>query len=84
MVATGGCAQQQQATPASSITRSEMTWAEGDGRNSVTGFAVLRTVGGDARTCAGLTTQLIPDSPYARERMIAIFGNTVKGRPRLK
>jgi hypothetical protein len=56
-----------------------MAWAQGDGRNTVTGFAVLRTVGGEARTCAGLQAILIPDSPYARERMTAIFGNIAKG-----
>jgi hypothetical protein len=78
MVFLGGCTQQE-ATLSTSMNQSEMAWAQGDGRNTVTGFAVLRTVGGEARTCAGLTVNLIPDSPYARERMTAIFGNTVKG-----
>jgi hypothetical protein len=79
LLVTGACAQQQQATLASSMNAAEMAWARGEGANTVTGFAILRTVGGEARTCAGLTAQLIPDSVYARERMAAIFGNTVKG-----
>jgi hypothetical protein len=79
LASLAACAPQQQATLSSSISPTEMAWAKGDGRNTVTGFAVLRTVGGEARTCAGLQAILIPDSPYARERMTAIFGNNVKG-----
>lgn len=77
-IALSGCVQQE-ATLSTSMNQSEMAWAVGDGTNTVAGFAVLRTVGGEARTCAGLAVNLIPDSPYARERMTAIFGNTVKG-----
>lgn len=57
----------------------EMAWAKGNGTNSVSGFAVLRTVGGEARTCAALPVRLVPDSPLARERMIGLYGTTTRG-----
>lgn len=56
----------------------EVAWAAKPGKNAVTGFAVLRTVGGEARTCAGLEVYLIPESTYARERMMGIYGNLTK------
>ena len=49
------------------------------GKNTVKGFAVLRTVGGEARTCAGLEAALTPPSQYADERMQLLFGGTAKG-----
>jgi len=52
---------------------SEVKWSEKPGRNTVSGFAVLRTAGGQARTCAGLKAYLIPDSEYAREHMRKLF-----------
>lgn len=79
LIGVSGCVQQQ-ATLHSTVSLTEMAWAQGEGRNTVTGFAVLRTISGEARTCAGLTVNLIPDNSYARERMSAIFGSTVKGQ----
>lgn len=46
-----------------------VAWSRGSGTATITGQAVLRTVGGEARTCAGLEARLIPDSAYARERL---------------
>ena len=39
----------------------------------------MRTVAGEARTCAGLEVMLAPDSAHARERIIATYGNLEKG-----
>lgn len=79
LVVAGCVQQQQQVALTTTLNHSELDWAKKDGKNTVTGFAVLRTVGGEARTCAGLPVGLSPDSAYARERMMAIYGNTVKG-----
>jgi hypothetical protein len=78
-IAVAGCVQQQQVALTTSINSDEMAWARKNGGNTVTGFAVLRTVGGEARTCAGAAAGLAPDSAYGRERLLAIYGNTVKG-----
>jgi hypothetical protein len=51
----------------------------GDGGDSITGFAVLRTQSGEARTCAGRKVSLVPDSAYAREHIMATFGSVVQG-----
>lgn len=50
------------------------------GRNTVKGFAVLRTVGGDAKTCAGEKVNLTPATAYAAERMSVIYGSTISGQ----
>lgn len=79
-LAVSGCVQQhQQVALNTSLNHSELEWAKKDGNNTISGFAVLRTVGGEARTCAGLPVGLTPDSAYARERLMAIYGSTVKG-----
>jgi hypothetical protein len=70
------------ATPVKLMTTfdpSEVTWAQGSGTNAIRGSAVLRTVGGDTRTCAALPVMVIPDSGYARERINAIYGNLIRG-----
>lgn len=76
---TGCVQQQQQVALTTSLNHSELDWAKRDGNNTISGFAVLRTVSGEARTCAGLPVGITPDSAYARERMMAIYGSTVKG-----
>ena len=63
----------------STFDPNEVEWAGKDGGNTVTGFAVLRTVGGEARTCAGLEVRIVPDSTHARERIQTIYGNLEKG-----
>lgn len=74
-----GCVQQKPLVATTQFDPNEVSWSKGDGTNTVTGFAVLRTVGGEARTCAALMVRLIPDSAYARERMVGIFGSTTQG-----
>lgn len=58
---------------------SDVAWSLGEGTSTVTGQAVLRTVGGEARTCAGLEARLIPDSAYARERLLFDFRSLERG-----
>lgn len=57
----------------------EIAWFGLPGHNTVRGSAVMRTVGGDVRTCAGLDANLIPDSVYARARFQEMYGNTERG-----
>jgi hypothetical protein len=52
----------------------EVAWSTNEGGNTVSGFAVLRTVSGEARTCAGLSVELIPESRYSELRLYAIWG----------
>jgi len=79
-LAISGCVQQQQQVAlTTSFNPSEFEWARKDGNNAISGFAVLRTVGGEARTCAGLPAYLGPDSAYTRERIMKIYGSTEKG-----
>jgi hypothetical protein len=54
-------------------------WAEGEGENVVEGSALLRTSGGELRTCAGGTVFLVPATVYAKERMMHLFGNVRGG-----
>ena len=54
----------------------DVAWAAVPGRNALSGFAVLRTVGGKARTCAGLEVSLVPAGAYATARMTALYGNS--------
>jgi hypothetical protein len=57
----------------------DVAWSAGDGRNAVTGTALLRTRGGEPRTCAGLEVSLVPKSPYADDRIARIYGNNESG-----
>lgn len=54
-------------------------WAESKGDNSIQGTAMLRTRGGEVRTCAALDVHLIPVSVYAKERAIHLYGNVRGG-----
>lgn len=49
------------------------------GPNTISGNAVLRTVGGEVRTCAGFPVKLVPVTAYGSERMQAIYGNLNQG-----
>ena len=75
-----GCAQfaPQETALSTPIAPSEVDWARGTGTNSVSGTAVMKAAG-TSHTCAGQSAILIPDTPYARARMTAIFGNATKG-----
>jgi hypothetical protein len=82
VLAMAACAQlglaPQETALSKPIAPSEVDWARKSGTNSVTGVALLKQ-GGSSHTCAGQSAVLIPDTPYARARMTAIFGNTTKG-----
>ena len=79
VLVVAGCAQFRQEAPLSRpIAPSEVDWARRSGANTVSGVAAIRH-GGTVHTCAGQSANLIPDTPYARARMTAIFGNTTKG-----
>jgi hypothetical protein len=78
--AMAGCA----ATPAPqtvsvAFNPAEVAWFNAPGRNTIKGSAVMRTVGGDVRTCAGADANLVPDSTYARARMQTMFGGLERG-----
>jgi hypothetical protein len=77
-----------QAQPAQQPTRvalstsfdaAAVAWSEGEGPNRLEGAALLRTQGGDAKTCAALDVALIPVSLHSRERMTHLYGNTRSG-----
>lgn len=57
----------------------EVAWFDGPGDNSIHGSAVLRTVGGDAKTCAGLDANIVPDSAYARARFLLMYRRLDRG-----
>ncbi len=48
-------------------------WAAKPGKNTISGSALMRTMGGDVKTCAGLMVELIPDTPYARELVSIVY-----------
>lgn len=54
-------------------------WLDEEGENSIEGTALLRTVGGEARTCAALDVWLIPVTTYAKKRMLRLYGNLQSG-----
>lgn len=56
-----------------------VAWAKARGKNTITGSALLRTRGGEARTCAAVDVYLIPSSPYADARMTLIYGADDRG-----
>lgn len=56
------------------FSREAIAWSLEDGPNTIFGNALLRTVGGDVKTCAGFEVFLIPSSDYSRERLGFIYG----------
>ena len=84
VMALAGCVPQRQVlTNTTMFNPDEVSWSTKPGNNTVTGFAVLRTASGEARTCAALLVRLIPDSAYARERMSGIYGSLSQGTTRV-
>lgn len=67
------------ATVGVAFSPAEVAWFNQSGGNTIKGSAVLRTVAGDVKTCAGLNANLIPNSTYARARMLAMYGNERAG-----
>lgn len=56
-----------------------VAWAREEGANRIEGTALLRTRGGEARTCAALDVGLIPWSRHAGERMAHLYGSLKGG-----
>lgn len=75
----GACATAKPIALTTPYDRSDFAWAEARGTNSIRGSAVLRTVGGEVRSCGGYEANLIPDTPYSRERMSHLYGSTERG-----
>lgn len=73
------CAAPAPVTMSSTYNPQEVAWALANGNNTITGSAVLRTRGGDVKTCAGLPAALIPVSAYSSEFMLKTFGSTTSG-----
>jgi hypothetical protein len=57
----------------------EVEWFKTPGSATLSGSALLRTVGGQVRTCAGLEVNLVPASTYAAVRMRTMFGSVGQG-----
>lgn len=74
-----GCATVQQVPVSKEFDPSETAWSEVEGNEQLTGSALLRTRGGDVRTCAGNDVHLIPRSAYSEVRMGIIYGNIHRG-----
>lgn len=66
-------------TLAHSFDPAQVAWFNAPGNATLAGQALLRTRGGEARTCAGLPVELIPVSDYASERMATVFGSAGSG-----
>ena len=54
------------------------------GGNSIKGSALIRQNNGGVITCAGKEVFLIPATDYARERITAVYGNSVQGYSSIK
>jgi len=57
----------------------DVAWALQSGPNAVMGSALLRTVGGDIKTCAGYTAYLLPVSAYTTEAVMRAGGSAQGG-----
>lgn len=57
----------------------DVAWAQKPGKNTIRGSALMRTVGGQVRSCGGSEVSAVPDSPYARERFMNLYGNLERG-----
>lgn len=53
-----------------------------DGDNTITGNAFMRQQGGGVITCAGSEVSLTPETAYATERIVHIYGNPNEGAAR--
>ncbi len=74
-----GCSAVQQVPISQDFDPTQTAWSEIDGKEQLIGSALLRTRGGDVRTCAGNDVHLIPRSAYSEARMAIIYGNTFRG-----
>lgn len=58
---------------------SAASWADQPGDNSIDGTALLRTRGGEVRTCAALKVTAVPATTYAQERMAHLYKSLNSG-----
>lgn len=75
-----GCAPPQQAMPyiiTEPFDESKLAWSTKPGDASIGGQAFLKTRGGDVKTCAGNTVQLVPVSPYTNQMRSADLAGLV-------
>jgi len=73
-----GCAGFEPTPPVALTTAFDaaaFAWSTKPGGNTVTGDALLRTRGGDVKTCAGLNVTLLPATPYTAEYIWRRFGS---------
>lgn len=78
-VLLAGCATVQPVGLATTFDPAEVAWFNAPGTNAIRGNAVLRTVGGAIKTCAGLDANLVPVSTYAAERFRKMYGDRDSG-----
>ena len=57
----------------------DFAWARESGTNIIEGAAIMRTIGGDVKTCGGLAVELIPETAYSRERVQALYLSADEG-----
>lgn len=60
------------------FSAAEVAWSQGEGTNRISGEARIERKG-ETFHCGAYTALLTPDSPYARERMMRLYGSTVQG-----
>lgn len=78
-IVLAGCATVPPVVMTTTFNPAEVAWASAVGTNTINGNAVLRTVGGEVRTCAGFEAVLSPVSAYSTEMMGAQFGSSTRG-----
>jgi len=80
-MSVSACATTDGAAPvaANPFDAAALEWSRGAGQNAIKGSAILRTRGGDVKTCAGLTARLIPASAHTTEYVKNVYGPGEKG-----
>lgn len=80
-LAAAGCATVEPAPRplVTSFDPTELAWAKERGANRIEGDALLRTRGGDVKTCAGLDVRLLPLSNYTSEWVQRTYGRQDSG-----
>ena len=66
-------------TMATPFDAADFAWSKAPGKNTITGDALLRTVGGDVKTCAGYRVDLLPVTPYTEEYVTRRFKSVSGG-----
>lgn len=63
----------------SKFSLSDAAYINQPGSSKLEGQAFFQTRGGQPRTCAGTKVSIYPVTQYAKERIVAIYGNDNKG-----